>query len=436
VSLASRDRIPEQVGGLVDHLFRRTAARMVAVLTRALGASRLDLAEEVVQDAMLRALETWPFRGVPENPEGWLMRVARNRAIDVLRRESALESSVVLAFDPAPGQAREAPLSTVDCQLPTDGDSELSMVLMCCHPDIPRESRVALTLKTVGGFGVREIARAFLVREDAIAQRLVRAKRRIRERNITLEVPGPDAIDERMDSVLDVLYLMFNEGYETAGGDDLTRVELCAEAIRLAGLLAAHPASRRPELHALLALMLFQASRLRARTAADGGLLLLSEQDRSLWDRAFIDAGLAHLERSAEGDRLTGFHLEAGIAACHVAAPSYEDTDWQRILALYDALLDRSGSPIVALNRAVAVGMLEGPAAALRVIEPIAQHDALERYFLLPATRGELLQQLGENAAAADEYRRAISLPCSEPERIFLLRRLAACHGVAPQSQP
>jgi RNA polymerase sigma-70 factor (ECF subfamily) len=395
---------------------------MVAVLTRAFGASRLDLAEEVVQDAMVRALETWPYRGVPENPERWLMRVARNRAIDVLRRESSV------------GQRSTADRelsSTVDSRRSTD--EELSMILMCCHPDIPRESQVALTLKIVGGFGVREIARAFLVREDAVAQRLVRAKRRIREGKVTLDVPGPDEIDERMDSVLDVLYLMFNEGYEAAGGDDLTRVELCAEAIRLAGLLAGHPASCRPELHALLALMLFQASRLSARNAPDGGLLLLAEQDRSLWDRGCIDAGLAHLERSAEGSRLTVFHLEAGIAACYVTAPSYGETDWQRILELYDALLERSGSPVVALNRAVAVGMLEGPAAALRVIEAIAHHDALERYFLLPATRGELLQRLGQSDAAADEYRRAISLPCSEPERIFLLRRLATCNAGTPQ---
>lgn len=411
---------PDAVGGLVDHLFRRTAARMVATLTRVLGPQHLDLAEEVVQDAMLRALETWPYAGVPDSPEAWLMRVARNRAIDLLRRDTFHDSRILPALAAVSATAADA-TARADA-FDTD---DLAMVLMCCHPDIPADARVALTLKTVGGFGVREIARAFLIREDAVAQRLVRAKRRIRELGITFDIPAPAELATRIDSVLDVLYLMFNEGYGATDGE-LIRAELCGEAIRLAGSLTAHAATARPELHALLALMLFQASRLHTRLADDGGLLLLSEQDRSRWDWPMVHRALRHLDQAATGDRLTRYHLEAGIAACHAVAPGWEETDWPRILDLYDALLAVNPSPVVALNRAVAVGRVHGPAAALTIIRELESHPALDRYFLLPATAADLYERIGDREAARARYERALSLPCSTPERVFLKRRIAA----------
>lgn len=403
---------------------------MVATLTRVLGPRRLDLAEEVVQDAMMRALETWPYRGIPHNPEGWLMRVAHNRAIDLLRRESFHDTTVVPELTSAlaaPANIRPASVygaAGAGIEVGADTD-DLAMVLMCCHPDIPAEARVALTLRTVGGFGVREIARAFLLREDAVAQRLVRAKRRIREQNIQLEIPASSELAARLDSVLDVLYLMFNEGYAATEGD-LIRAELCREAIRLAAQLAAHPATDLPEVHALLALMLFQASRLGTRLGEDGGLLLLSEQDRTRWDQHRVHAALRHLDVASCGERLTRYHIEAGIAACHAVAPSWEDTDWPRILDLYDALLAVNPSPVVALNRAVAVSMVHGPGAALILIRELEAHSGLERYFLLPATAGDLYERIGDLQAAKRRYECALTLPCSTPEKAFLQRRIAA----------
>lgn len=411
-----------RVHGLVDHLFRREAGRMVSTLCRVFGPHNLELAEDVVQEALLRALREWPFRGVPDDPRAWLGRVARNRALDLLRRDATLaRKAPLLAEDDGEGAEAEVFFGG------EVADDQLRMVFTCCHPAVPREARVALTLKTAGGFGVPEIARAYLAREAAVAQRLVRAKRRIREAGARFEVPAGAELPARLDSVLEVLYLMFNEGYAAASGEAALRADVCAEAVRLAGLVAAHPATGLPRAHALAALLLLQGARLPARTDAAGDPVLLAEQDRSRWDGGLLARGLAHLERAAEGDDLSPYHLEAGIAAAHVTAPSYEATDWPYILGLYDALLAVKPSPVAALSRAVAVAMVRGPRAGLRAADEAAAHPSLAAYPLLHAVRGDLQARLGDPDAAAACFRRALELPLSAPDRRMVEKRVREC---------
>jgi RNA polymerase sigma-70 factor (ECF subfamily) len=415
---------PKDVPQLVDHLFRHQAGQVVATLTRIFGPQRIDLAEDVIQETLLKALRQWPYRGIPDNPGAWIMRVATNHALDILRRERALRgtqerlAALAALDDPA------TPAEILDCEL---RDDMLRMMFTCCHPAIGREARVALTLKTLGGFGVPELARAFLTHETTIAQRLVRAKRTIRAQRIPFAVPDAAELPARLDSVLDVLYLLFNEGYSAHAGENLVRYDLCAEAIRLTALLAGHPAGDQPAVHALLALMLLQAARLPARTDAAGDLLLLEEQDRALWDRALIDRGLRELERSAHGDELTEYHLQAGIAACHAVAPSYATTDWRRILADYDQLVLLSASPVVALNRAVALAMVAGPHAGLAALCHVGELPGMAGYHLFHAARAELLRRTGDVPAALEAYRRALDLAATDPERRFLLRNITAC---------
>jgi len=403
--------------------FKRVSAQMVATLTRILGPRRLALAEEAAQDALVKALQTWPHAGVPANPSAWLIQVAKHRALDVLRRERWIEEhDVVAALSATPGDDPSAAI-----RLRGEGampeDDELAMMFLACHPILARDARVALTLKTVCGFGAGEIARAFLVREDAIAQRLVRAKRQLREADVSFTLT-PDDCAERLESVLDVLYLLFNEGYAAHAGDDLVRNELCDEAIRLAGLLGDQPALATPTVHALIALMNLQAARLAARVDAGADLLRMSEQDRGQWDQALIAHGLRHLDAAAAGDVVTVYHLEAGIAACHAVAPRYEDTDWAGIVDLYDSLASIKPTPIVSLNRAIALSRLNGPHAGLAMLESIAGDPVLARYYLLPAAIAELSMEIGDVERASESYRAALDRECSEPERRFLERRL------------
>lgn len=413
----------EKVVGLVEHLFRRQAGRMVSTLTRIFGPKHLDLAEEVVQDALMKALQCWPYQGTPANPTAWLIQAAKNRALDLLRRETLLQSKaddIIAAFTPNEGSFNRptgfSPLEALDDQL--------GMIFMACHPSLPRESRVALTLKTVGGFGVGEIARAFLAKEPTIAQRLVRAKRQIRDEGVLFELPEPTEMSGRLDSVLEVVYLLFNEGYTAHQGDSLVRFDLCEEAVRLGTLLTEHPTTDLPKCHALLSLMLLQAARLPARTSANGDMHVLGEQDRSLWNKRLIHRGLVHLDRCAEGDEPSEYHLQAAIAAVHAIAPSYRETDWKRIVGLYDQLAAMNPSPVVLLNRAVAVAKAFGPEAGLGALEEIGSHPTLAHYYLLPATLGDLFKELGETDKAAGCYRQALDRSCSEPERRFLQGRL------------
>jgi RNA polymerase sigma-70 factor, ECF subfamily len=406
---------------LVDHLFRSRAGQMVAWLTRIFGPAHLELVEEVVQDALVKALQQWPHTGVPDNPSAWLFRVARNGALDVLRRTAAFR-------DRAPAIA--ASLETAGGGFPEPAvvdDDELRMVFMCCHPALPADARVALSLKTVGGFSVQEIARAFLTADATIAQRLVRAKRFIRDENIGLDLPRGADLAERADSVIEVVYLLFNEGYGAHGGEDLIRHDVCREALRLGRLVAlsAYAGPAASAAHALVALMALQTARLPARVDANGEMVLLEDQDRGLWDSALVGMGFAHLERSAEGDRITPYHVQAAIAAAHASSPTPAATPWTKILSLYDDLMDLNPSPVIALNRAVALSRVAGPAAALEEVAGLEETPALRNYYLLPSIKGQLLAELGRRDAASDCYRRALDLPCSEPERRFLLRRLA-----------
>jgi RNA polymerase sigma-70 factor (ECF subfamily) len=406
---------------LVDRLFRTQAGRLVAYFTRRLGPRHLDLAEEVVQDALVKALQQWPFTGVPANPVGWLFRVASNQALDAVRRRAALRSR-------AGTIARAIARDSVDAGAPGEGamaDDELRLVLLCCHPSLSREGRVALSLKTAAGFSVGEIARALLSDERAIAQRLVRAKRRLRELSAPIELPSGRALRARVDSALDVIYLLFNEGYGACAGDNLVRADLCREALRLGCLLAGATEIASPKAHALVAMMAFHAAREAARVDARGELVRLEDQDRSRWDPRLVALGFAHLERSMTGDRESPFHLQAAIAATHASAQSGSSTDWATILDLYDALAAIDGSPIVRLNRAVAVSKVRGAAAGLAALAPLGREPALRRYYLLPAVRAELLARAGLAAQARRAYRNALACPCSSPERRFLEARLA-----------
>lgn len=412
-----------KVPALVDHLFRHQAGQMIATLVRVFGPRHIDLAEEVVQEALLKALQLWSYRGVPENPSAWLIQVAKNRALDLLRREASLQEKseeIVRAF------ATQEVFANQRNESEQALDDTLAMVFMACHPSLAREARVALTLKTVGGFGTGEIARAFLAKEPTIAQRLVRAKRLIRDEAISFELPSAKEMSVRLDSVLEVIYLMFNEGYTAHSGENLVRADLCDEAIRLCSLLVLHTATNLPKSHALLSLMLFQAARLSARVGAGGELSLLADQDRTLWNRRLITIGFHHLDRSAAGQEFTEYHLQAAIASCHAAAASYELTNWEQIVRLYDLLVELNPSPVIALNRAVAIAKHRGAEAALQEVEKIVSHPALQHYYLLPATLGELWQELGETNKAADNFRQALRCPCSEPERRFLQKKLAA----------
>jgi len=390
---------------------------MTTALTRALGAEHLALAEEVVQEAMLRALQVWPMRGIPDNPQGWLFRVARNGALDRLRRRSSLSDKL---HSMKVGGLREPDVDPVRDPM---ADDELRMIVLCCHPALTRESRVALTLKLAGGFGVDEIARAFLTKPKTIAQRLVRAKATLRDHRVTFDLPHPAEWPDRLDAILDVLYLMFNEGYSAYEGDALVRSELCQEAIRLGNLLAEHVETRRPKLDALLALMLLQASRLPARVDAGGALVRLEDQDREVWDGIAIARGMRHLERSATGAERSAYHVEAAIAAVHASAPSYDATDWRYIVSLYDQLLALNPSPIVTLNRAVAIAMADGIMEGIRAASALENDRTLRDYFLLPATLGELYARIGDGHRACEYFERALDLPCSAPERAFLTTR-------------
>lgn len=412
---------------IAEDLFRRESARLVAMLTGQLGVHRLELAEDVVQEALVRALQTWPYRGVPENPAAWLTLTARNLALDHLRREQRwLEKEEGIAHERERWSASpEARAEDAD----TFTDDTLRMLFVCCHPQLSAEAQTALALRTLCGLSPAEIAAAFLTSEAAIAKRLVRARQRIRELALPFAVPGPEELPARLDGVLGTLYLLFNEGYKASAGERLVREELCHEAIRLGLLLAAHPATRAPRTHALLALMLLNAARLPARTDDAGNLLRLHEQDRRTWNPAMIQRGIHYLALAATGDAVSEYHLEAGIAACHSTAADDAATDWPRILALYDQLVRLNPSPVVALNRAVAVARVHGAQAGLDAIEAIPGRATLESYHFLHAVRGTLNAELGNQSEALAHFRKAESLAALPAEREFLARRIRECGG-------
>lgn len=423
----------EDISGLTDHLFRHESGRLVSILTGILGINRLQLAEDVVQEALLRALKTWPYYGVPDNPSAWLLQTARNLAFDTLRRDKRFVEKQP-DIDATLHHRSTSPDSQDEPLLPEEiRDHQLRLIFACCHPDIPAADQTALALRTLCGLSAAEIASAFLTSESAVQKRLTRARQRIRDQQIPFEIPAGAALEERLKNVLQVLYLLFNEGYKASTGDDLVRTDLCSEAVRLASLLAEHPVTNTPGSNALLALMLLHCSRISTRTDTRGNVLRLQDQDRSLWNQKLIRRGLEHLTIAATGSAVSDYHLQAAIAACHATAESYEKTDWQRILYLYDQWLMFSYSPVVALNRAVALGHVEGPAAAIEAVQKISSQNQMETYYLTHAVLGEFEAQQQNLISAVKHLERAIALTSLKSEQKFLAKKLRLCKEGIPE---
>lgn len=433
---------------LVDHLFRHESGKLVAVLTRVFGTENIDLAEDVVQDSLAEALTQWPYKGVPDNPSGWLFRVARNKSLNILNRGKLQQKySAEIRAGLLAGGTMESSLDLLFSEQEIL-DDQLSMLFTCCHPAISPDSQIALALKTLCGFNIPEIARSFLTTEENIRKRLTRAKQGIREAPVRFAVPAGAELQQRLDTVLSMLYLLFNEGYSASTGDDLVRYDLCAEAIRLAGLIEQHPAIRdRSAVWALLALMAFNASRFKARQDARGRLLTMAEQDRSLWDRGLIAKGVDYLRRSAgaglstRAGALPGRSAETGLAdgtasayywlaaisAHHALAPDFSSTDWAGILALYDGLVRVEDSPVVRLNRAVALSMVEGPQKALLELDRLQEDTTLQAYPHFYSTRAEMFLRLQQFSAASGCLEKAIACSTLEKETEWLRDRLAFC---------
>ncbi|HKY93256.1 MAG TPA: RNA polymerase sigma factor [Nevskiaceae bacterium] len=421
---ADRDRMAAKVRSTVEAVWRIESGRIVAALARML--RDVGVAEELAQDALVSAIEQWTGDGIPDNPGAWLMATAKHRAIDLLRRRALHdreEDALTREIEEQLGSSFEDPAKGAEDPI---GDDLLRLIFTACHPVLTPEARAALTLRMVGGLATPEIARAFLVPEPTIAQRIVRAKRTLADAQVPFELPGPAELAERLESVLEVVYLIFNEGYSATSGPDWTRPTLCEEALRL-GRMLAELAPGESEVHGLVALMEIQASRLRARVAPDGTPILLADQNRNLWDQLLIRRGLAALKRAeALGGARGVYALQGAIAACHARAPSLEATDWKRVASLYDALAALLPSPVIELNRAVAVGRAFGPQHGLGIVEALAAHPAMKSYHLLDSVRGDLLEKLGRLDEARAAFERAAELTQNAREKELLRARAQA----------
>jgi RNA polymerase sigma-70 factor (ECF subfamily) len=412
--------VPEELSRTIETLYRSESGRILATLTRLLG--DLDVAEEAMHEAFAAALDAWPQSGVPEKPRPWLISTARFKAIDGMRRRARFDSAqndLALFLE---ARISHAPDADEEIE-----DDRLRLIFTCCHPALPPEAQVALTLREICGLTTEEIARAFLVTPATLAQRIVRAKAKIRETPIPYEVPTPQELPERLDAVLQVIYLVFNEGYSAAAGAEVTRAELTGEAIRLGRLLTElqpEPEVPKPEIMGLLALMLLQESRRAARTSPAGELILLENQDRSLWNREQIAEGVALVEKALQSRRFGSYTLQAAIAAVHAEAESVAATDWRQIVALYNQLVRIQPSPVVQLNRAVAIAMQEGPEAGLTHIDAVLEHGELANYYLAHSARADMYRRLGRTAEARSSYEKALALTQQEPERQFLEERI------------
>ncbi|HZP23016.1 MAG TPA: RNA polymerase sigma factor [Terriglobales bacterium] len=407
--------MPEAISRTIEALYRSESGRVLATLVRLLG--DFDLAEESMHEAFTAALESWTLAGIPEKPRPWLISTARFKAIDVIRRRARFDGAQKDLVAHIESRISDAPLDDEEIE-----DDRLRLIFTCCHPALPPEGQVALTLREICGLTTEEIARAFLITPATLAQRIVRAKTKIRETPIPYEVPTPEELPERLDAALQVIYLVFNEGYSAAAGAEVTRAELTGEAIRLGRLLS--ELQPEPEIMGLLALMLLQESRRAARTSPSGELILLENQDRSLWNRQQIAEGLALVEQALNSRRFGSYTLQAAIAAVHAQAESPAATDWRQIVALYNQLVRIQPSPVVHLNRAVAIAMRDGPEAGLRHIDAILEHGELANYYLAHSARADLCRRLGRTAEARSSYEKALALTQQEPERQFLEERI------------
>jgi len=410
------------MSGQIEHLYRNESRRVLATLIRLLG--DFDLAEEALQDAFTTAVERWPADGVPKNPRAWLVSTGRHKAIDTLRRRARFDASLGAVADRL-GDGVTPPPETDD---DTVEDDRLRLIFTCCHPALPADAQVALTLREVCGLTTEEIARAFLTPASTLAQRIVRAKAKIKAARIPYQVPSRSDLPERLATVLHVIYLVFNEGYSASSGESLTRHDLSAEAVRLGRLLA--ELLPEPEVTGLLALMLLHEARRQSRTTTDGELVLLGDQDRTLWNREQITEGVALVERALRSRNFGPYTLQAAIAAIHAEAPSAAETDWDEIVGLYDVLLRADPSPVVELNRAVAVAMRDGPEAGLGLIDELLGRGELAQYILAHSARAELCRRLGRTDQAISSYQRALNLTRQEPQRRFIEQRLAELHPV------
>jgi RNA polymerase sigma-70 factor (ECF subfamily) len=417
--------VPEQLSSTIETLYRSESGRVLATLVRLLG--DLDLAEESMHEAFAAALESWTLAGIPDNPRPWLISTARFKAIDAMRRRARFNGAQRDLVAHMESRVNNAPSGDEEMGDEEIEDDRLRLIFTCCHPALPPEAQVALTLREVCGLTTEEIARAFLVTPATLAQRIVRAKAKIRETPIPYEVPTPQELPERLDAVLQVIYLVFNEGYSAAAGAEVTRAELTGEAIRLGRLLTElqpEPAVPEPEIIGLLALMLLQESRRAARTSPTGELILLEKQDRSLWNRQQIAEGVALVEKALNSRRFGAYTLQAAIAAVHAEAESTAATDWPQIVALYNQLVRIHPSPVAHLNRAVAIAMRDGPEAGLAQIDAVLEHGELANYYLAHSARAEMYRRLGRSAEARSSYEKALALTQQEPERQFLQERI------------
>jgi RNA polymerase sigma factor (sigma-70 family) len=417
-----------QINQFVDHLFRYEAGKIVSVLTRIFGTENIDLAEDVMQDSLVEAIDRWQYNGVPDNPSAWLFRVAKNKALNVLNREKykrqySSDATHFLQSERTVEPALDHFFSEREIL-----DDQLRMIFTCCHPAISPDSQIALALKTLCGFSIPEIAKAFLTTEENINKRLVRARQNIREAKIPFEVPLGKELEKRLQVVLETIYLLFNEGYSASKGNDLIRYELCEEAIRLTEMIASHTMIRhKDKVYALLSLMLLNASRFNARQDNEGKLLTMAEQDRSLWDAKMKKTGLAYLNEATKDGEISVYHILAAISAQHSTAPDFDSTNWKAILSLYDRLTQIDPSPLVLLNRAIAVLRVNGAEKAITELEKIENIPSLQSYHLLYSTKAEFLIQAGQYQKAADYLKKAIQLSSLQAEKDLLRKKLDLC---------